>query len=104
MGYQVTSALVIVPDTTGHFHHFYEGTVLPDGLDKDRVKQLAEEGMLSKVKGGEAPAEGDKPSTVKDILTEVGDDKAKAEAALEEEKAGQNRSTLVEKLEAIANG
>lgn len=37
------------------------------------------------------------------ILDSVGDDPVKAAAALEIEKAGKNRSTLVPKLEAIAS-
>lgn len=106
MAYQVSAPLVVVPDTTGSFHHFYNGTVLPDGLDEKRVKQLAKEGMLEKVDATEQPADGgsDKPATVEEILAAVGDDKAKAQAALDEEKAGKNRKTLVDKLAAVVNG
>ena len=46
---------------------------------------------------GEQPKAG----TVEEILASVGDDPAKAAAALEAEKAGKNRKTLVEPLTAI---
>lgn len=41
------------------------------------------------------------PATVEAILAEVDDDPEKAAAALEVEKAGKGRTTLVAKLEAI---
>ena len=100
MAYNVTAALVIVPDDSGAFHHFYREAVIGDGFDKDRLKVLAKEGMLEKV-------EEPKPDTsdrVEDILAAVGNDKAKAAEALDQEKAGKNRSTLIGKLEAIVNG
>lgn len=104
VAYQVTAPLVVVPDTTGAFHHFYAGTVLPDGLDEERVKQLAKDGMLEKAEQT-ADAGSDKPATVEEILAEVGDDKAKAQAALDEENgAAKPRKGLVGKLEAIVNG
>lgn len=40
---------------------------------------------------------------IEDILEAVGADVEKAKAALEAEKAGKNRTTLVSKLEAIVN-
>src|SRR5690349_7914433 len=56
--------------------------------------------------GAEPDASGDepdgpKPGTAEFILNEVGDDKGKAQAALDEEKAGKNRKTLVADLEKI---
>ena len=106
MGYQVTAPLVIIPDETGAQRYFYKDAVLPSGgLDADRVKELAKEGMLEKVSTPEpaAPADpdGSKPDTVKGILAEVGDDREKAEKALEAEVAGENRPTLVKALEAV---
>jgi hypothetical protein len=42
------------------------------------------------------------PTTVKDILADVGDDKAKAQAYLDEENAAERpRTSLVEKLQAV---
>lgn len=49
--------------------------------------------------GGEAS----KPPTIPEILAEVGEDKDKAAAALEAERSGKNRPSLIEKLEAIVN-
>lgn len=58
-----------------------------------------------KVVGGE-PAESGRPTSVKDILKAVGDDQALAQAYLDEElakPADDQRSSLVEKLEAVVN-
>lgn len=104
MSYKVVATAAVIPDEKGSFHHFYEGAVLPDSLDQGRVKQLAEEGVLEKVKAAKSEDSGPKPGTVEFILNEVGDDPEKAKAALEAEQAEDKpRSTLVEKLEAIAN-
>jgi hypothetical protein len=111
MAYKVTSALVVVRDDKGAFHHFYEGAVLPAaGLDDEHVAQLADEGMLKEVEVApatepEPETTATKPTTVEDILAEVGDDKDKAAAALEEELASSKpRKTLLESLEAILSG
>lgn len=48
--------------------------------------------------GASQPPDG----TVNDVLDWVGDDPARAQQALEAERAGQNRSTLVAELEARA--
>lgn len=103
MSYQVKAALVIVPDEQGSFHHFYQGTVLPGGLDEKRVKELAKEGFLEKV---ETPTEvGPAADSVEGILAAVGDDKAQAQSALDQENAKDKpRPSLVKKLEAIVNG
>jgi len=102
--YVVTAPLVIVPDERGSQQYFYYGAAIPQGLDADRVKQLFEEGMLGEPEAQPEPADDSgKPATVDEILAEVGDDKEKAAAALEAEKAGKNRSSLVSKLEAIAS-
>lgn len=49
------------------------------------------------------PERAAKSATVEEVLAGVGDDPAAAAVALEQEKAGKNRTTLVSKLEAIAN-
>lgn len=101
MGYQVTAPLVIVPDETGAQRYFYKDAVLPSGLDRDRVKQLAKEGMLEQVEVA-ADSDAGKPAKVDDILAEVGDDKEKAAAALEAENASDKpRTSLVSKLQAV---
>jgi hypothetical protein len=46
----------------------------------------------------------DVSGSVKTVLADVGDDQAKAQAALDAEQAGQNRTTLVSKLQAIVGG
>lgn len=50
----------------------------------------------------EAPADLEAPEgSIKTVLAWVGDDKAKAAAALDAEKVGQKRTTLVKELEDI---
>lgn len=86
----------------------YAGAEVPADILEEDAARLVEEGYLvddptfGKAKVGEpqAPAAG----TVEAVLAEVGDDKANATEALEQEKAGKNRSTLVKQLEAIVNG
>lgn len=46
MAYRVKAPLVIVRDESGAQQYFYAGAVLPDGLDKEHVKQLADEKLL----------------------------------------------------------
>ncbi len=104
--YVVTVPLAIVRDNDGVSHHFYEGGVV--GFDSDHVKQLVEDGALVKSDSADAapagdPAPEDKPAKVNDIIAEVGDDKDKAAAALETEKARGDaaRPTLLDKLQAV---
>lgn len=109
MSYKVISPLVVIApgekssdlgDSNNGPRYFYDGAIIPDGYNDERCKQLAEEGMLEAVKADSSAKE----PTVKEILDEVGEDKDKAAAALEQEKAGKNRTTLVGPLEAIVNG
>jgi hypothetical protein len=67
------------------------------GLPEDVRKEVAP--------ASPEPASSDKEPTIEEILKEVGDDKAKAADALsaEQAKGDDARSTLVKKLEAIAN-
>lgn len=83
--------------------YFYEGAVIPDGFNDERCKELVEEKMLEVVKAAEPSGDGAGSGTVDEVLAEVGDDPEKAKAAIESEKAGKNRSTLLSKLEGIAN-
>lgn len=97
----VSAPLVIVRDGAGAFHHLYAGQPVPDGLDADHVNQLIAEGMIT---DGDQPA-GDEPGTVEEVLAAVGDDPAKAAAALDAEKASAKpRKTLVDKLTGIVEG
>lgn len=112
MGYKVTAPLVIIASADGVAGDWYgyDGALVPAGLNDERCKVLAKEGMLEKVKDdapapapATAPSGDSKPDTVEGILAEVGDDKEKAAAALEAEVAGKNRSTLVKALEDVLN-
>lgn len=104
MSYIVTAPLVIIPnaDLTSGDGYFYEGALVPGDWNSARCKELAKEGMVAKAPKPLEPApEGPASGTVEAILAEVGQDAAKATTALETEKAGKNRTSLVSKLEAI---
>lgn len=110
MSYQVTAPLVVIPNDdkkTGD-GYFYADAIVPDGWNDERCKQLAKEGMLEKVKESKPKSEptGPNPGTADFILKEVGTDKAKAQAALDEENAkGESaRKTLVADLEKVLAG
>jgi len=84
---------------------FYAGSVVSD-VDPASLEHHLAKGMVELVDDPQpepdsepGPADG----KVKDILTEVGDDKDKAAAALAAElaKGDDARSTLVEKLQAV---
>ena len=94
--------LTMARTTEGGYVYVYEGAPVPANTDADDLKRLVDEGFLEEDKDAPAPAPApEKSDKIDDILAEVGDDKEKAAAALEAEKAGKNRSTLVTKLEAI---
>lgn len=101
--------LTMAKTAEGGYVYVYEGAPVPANIDTDDLTRLVDEGFLEEDKKAAAKASSSstggsaEPTTVKDILAAVGDDKAKAQEYLEKEKAGENRSTLVEKLEAIAN-
>ena len=102
MSYKVTSPLVIVPnaDGTSGDGYFYKDAVIPAGFNDKRANELVDEGMVEKVKADSGTSE--KSDKVDDILAEVGDDKDKAQAALDAENAKEKpRATLVGKLEGI---
>lgn len=94
-----------VRTTAGRVAFVDKGRPAPADLTDEDRKRLLKEGYLVEVDVATDETEGHPaPGTVKAILAEVGDDPAKAAEALETEKAGENRATLVKKLEAIAAG
>lgn len=109
MSFKVIAPLVIVAndDKTSGDWYGYNGAVVPEGWNDERCKQLVKEGMLENVTEDTSEAKAPKaPKTpgVAEILAEVGDDKVKAQAALDaerEERGDKARKTLVEPLEAI---
>lgn len=106
--YQGAAPLTMARTAAGGYVNIHAGDPVPDGLDPDDQKRLIERGFIVEA---EAPSEdtsgddgGNKPANVKDILKEVGDDPAKAQAALDEEKAQDKpRPSLVEKLQAVVD-
>lgn len=76
----------------------------PNVLDADANQPYVapEEAPEAAPVAAEAPAELDVPEgSIKTVLAWVGDDKAKASAALDAEQDGQKRTTLVKELEEI---
>jgi hypothetical protein len=79
------------------------GNLVPDGVSAVDLENLTSFGAIAGVTVPDAAVDSDsKPAKVEDILAEVGDDKEKAQAALDSEQ-GQTkpRKSLVEKLQAV---
>jgi hypothetical protein len=85
----------------------YAGQPVPENIAQDDLKRLVDEGFLAEVKAAkDDPGTGDgagKPTSVKDILKDVGDDKAKAQEYLNDEQAKGDdaRGSLVEGLQKV---
>lgn len=103
MGYVVTAPLIQVA-VNGAAVQIRRGLPLPTVSD-DVVKHLLDFDLIAEASTPEAKAsEGPNPGTVEFVLAEVGDDPAKAEAALDaerQERGDKARKGLVEKLEAV---
>lgn len=101
--------LTIVRTNSGSAVYVYKGRPAPGDISAEERTRLLDEGYLVEREVDEAPAADDDSGsnagdqTVAGVLEAVGNDPEKAAAALEAEKAGKNRSSLVSKLEAIAN-
>lgn len=110
----VTGPVVVLPDaTTGKSAYYYQGAVLPDGLDKDRVADVVGLGLVEQAEVVDHPApessagEPSEPGAVPDgtideVLAWVGDNPERARRALEAEQAAGKRKTLVDQLSKIA--
>ena len=101
--------LTVVRLADGSRANVHRGGVVPSTADPADVDRLVADGYLTQV--GSTPAEGgseepSKPATIDEVMTEVGDDPEKAQAALKTEQARGDaaRSTLVTKLEAVLAG
>lgn len=95
--HKVTGPLATPYLETGERIYLYEGAFLPSNLREGEADRLVELGLVSEVK-----VDDEKPTSVKDILADVGDDKGKAQEYLDEENAAEKpRPSLVEKLQAV---
>lgn len=105
--YKGIAPLTMARTTTGGYVNIYRDDIVPEGVDKDDLKRLLDEGFLGEEEVVESDTSGDaagstKEPTVDEILADVGEDKAKAQAALDEENGRDKpRKTLVEKLTAL---
>lgn len=103
--------LTMVRLAEGGYSNVLQGDpIAGEAVDADDLKRLVRKGFLKEFDGGsnkaakKSAAGGDsKPTSVKDILAEVGDDKAKAQEYLDEENAkGEDaRGSLVGKLQSV---
>lgn len=104
MSYKVIVPLVQVATVNGAAVQIAKGGVVPeDVVTPEALANLVDLGYVEKAKDeAKKEPDGPKPGTVEFILAEVGDDKAKAQAALDEENAAAKpRKGLVESLEKI---
>lgn len=102
---KVAAPLIQLRVTTGGYVHLYAGAPVPETADPAQLKQLLKEKQVVEVEVDD-PADGSdsaKEATVDEVLADVGTDKDKAKAAIEAEKAGKNRSTLLTKLQAVVD-
>lgn len=106
--YVVTVPLVqVATEPKGVAVQVAKDGILPDNVTKTALANLIDLGYVEKVKEAKAKPDtsGPNPGTAEYILNEVGDDKAKAQAALDEENAKeQPRKGLVADLEKILAG
>lgn len=102
--YVATQPLVIARDAKGSHVYVYRGQGVPAAaLDEVDAARLVKAGFLVKRAEAKPTPSEDKPVKVAEILKAVGEDRAKAAAALEAERAlgDEARSSLVTKLEAL---
>lgn len=103
--YRVTGEYVTlkVKDSSGAsvVAGFYKGGIVSD-VDPESLEHHLNKGMLEVVEEVEETPEAPKEPTVDEVLADVGEDKEKAQAALDAEQAKEKpRATLVGKLESI---
>lgn len=99
--------LTVVRTRSGSAAYVYKGRPAPNDITDEERKRLLGEGYLEEREVEDAKSEADaggKPTSVKAILAEVGDDKAKAQEFLAEEQAkptDKQRASLISDLEAV---
>ena len=89
----------------GYRHVYQDEPIAGDAIDPENLKRLVKKGFLAEATatGDESDSGSAKPPTIKEIMADVGDDKAKAQEALDAEQARGDdaRPSLVEKLQAV---
>lgn len=99
--------LTMVRTVAGGYQNVLEGDqIAGEAVNPEDLKRLVRKKFLVEKKDEEkaksAASSTPNPDTVEGILKEVGDDKAKAKAALDAERAKETpRSSLVDKLQAV---
>jgi hypothetical protein len=104
--------LTIVRTNSGTAVYVYRGRPAPGDVSAEERDRLLGEGYLEEreIEAEDTDSGGDsgdgKPTSIKAILKDVGDDKVKAQAYLDEEQAkpvDDQRSTLIASLAAIVD-
>lgn len=105
--YVGVAPLTMARTTAGGYINILAGDLVPESVREDDLKRLVDEGFLAEAVPVEAVLIGDtdgaaKPETADEVLARVGDDKVKAQAALDEENAKEKpRKGLVADLEKL---
>lgn len=101
MFYTVTKPLIVVRDELGAQHMFYEGASFSsEGLDKDHVEQLEEEGFIEEREEPELPENaGDQGDGAPTKSASKGDWEAyaRSQGATDEDLDGLTKDELVAK-------
>lgn len=94
MALQVTAPLVIVGDGTGRLHHFYRDAILPEGLDKDHLQQIVDQGMVEETDNPTVPETPEQPakSANKDAWIAW----ARSQGAEDDDVDGKTKDALIE--------
>lgn len=102
--YVGVAPLTTIRTETG-FGQVFAGDPVPGDITEKDLKRLVDEGFLGEVDVAEDASDEPAPGTEAFILREVGDDKALAQVALDEENGKDKpRKGLVAKLEKIVAG
>lgn len=80
-----------------------QAQVLADEIGPDQIRSMSDTDLAVKVANPEGVVHNPDQAVIAEILAEVGDDPLKAQVALDAERAGKARSTLISALEAIVS-
>lgn len=77
-----------------------QAEVLVDEIGVDTIRSESDELLAGRVANPDSVVAAPEQAVIAEVLAEVGDDPVKAQVALDAEKAGKNRVTLISALEA----
>lgn len=80
-----------------------QAAVLVDEIGVDTIRSESDELLAARVANPDSVVAAPDQAIIAEVLAEVGDDPAKAQVALDAERAGKGRVTLISALEAIVS-